>query len=232
MQHESWTGRSAIEIGACSRPAEGEAIATCRFVVERWERGFIVAIAAGRADGPPGAIAADALATCVRDYGAELSLDALLALAHCELADTVGVVASIARFDEVLSRAEFSAIGNAVAVLARGDSGARPTHLYGVPGVVGRACRTPPVKDFAFERGDTLTLHTHALVDRFTLRAARSLEAQDAADTLAQAFPRTAVACVVARSLGPRAAAEGDDEGARSRTLTIRPPPLAFAEGA
>lgn len=129
---------SFIDWAVASRPMVGEVLSGDVATVQTSDHRAVIAVIDGLGHGAEAAAAAQAAAQVVEKHRAE-PLEALLLLAHEQLADSRGVAATVAIVDGVAGRLEWLGVGNVNAALLRADPTARPrTHgVFLCRGVLG-----------------------------------------------------------------------------------------------
>jgi hypothetical protein len=118
-------GTSFLDWAIASRPMAGQDLSGDIATVQTSDHRAVIAVIDGLGHGPEAATAAQAAAQVVEKHRAE-PLEALLLLAHEQLADTRGAAATVAIVDGVAGRLDWVGVGNVNATLLRADDTARP----------------------------------------------------------------------------------------------------------
>jgi serine/threonine protein phosphatase PrpC len=192
-----------IDWGLAERPCPGGSESGDRHVIQPFASGVLLAVVDGLGHGEPAAAVARLAATILTEHAGE-PVGELVERCHAALAQTRGVVLSLASIDARDLGVTWIGVGNVEAVLVRGhghgqagsggagespqlDERARDSlprerkkppaeHLLLRPGVVGQKLPSLQAVRLAAEPGDTLVLATDGIRSDFppTVTPARS----------------------------------------------------------
>lgn len=167
-----------IDWGLAERPCPGGSESGDRHVIQAFASGVLLAVVDGLGHGEPAAAVAR-LATAILTEHAGDPVGQLVERCHAALAQTRGVVMSLASVDARDLGVTWIGVGNVEAVLVRGQgqgASGGTEHLLLRPGVVGQKLPSLQPVRLAAEPGDTLVLATDGIRSDFeaTVTPARS----------------------------------------------------------
>jgi serine phosphatase RsbU (regulator of sigma subunit) len=164
-----------IDWGLAERPCPGGSESGDRHVIQAFASGVLLAVVDGLGHGEPAAAVAR-LATAILTEHAGEPVGQLVERCHAALAQTRGVVMSLASVDARDLGVTWLGVGNVEAVLVRAHGQGGSEHLLLRPGVVGQKLPSLQPVRLAAEPGDTLVLATDGIRSDFeaTLTPARA----------------------------------------------------------
>ena len=151
-----------LDWAVASRPMAGQTLSGDVATVQTSHSRAVIAVIDGLGHGPEAAAAAAVAAEVIEEYRAE-PLEALLLLAHEQLADSRGVAATLAIVDGEAGCLEWLGVGNVNGSLVRADDTARPrTHgVFLCRGVLGYLLPNLHITDpLPLAPGDALVIAT------------------------------------------------------------------------
>lgn len=175
-----------LDWGCASRPAPGESVSGDAHVVEPHGRGVLLAVIDGCGHGPEAAHAAKVAATTLRAVP-ESPADFHLNRCHTALADTRGVVMTLADYNRRQQTLTLCGIGNVEATVFRaapaaGAPAAESALLRG--GVLGAQLPSPYASTVPVHAGDTLVMVSDGVRATFDRDQALLLPVQRLADLI------------------------------------------------
>src|SRR6185295_15910391 len=166
-----------IDWGLAERPCPGGSESGDRHVIQPFASGVLLAVVDGLGHGEPAAAVARLATASLTEHAGE-PVGQLVERCHASLAQTRGVVMSLASVDARDLGVTWIGVGNVEAVLVRRRPAGRPAaeHLLLRPGVVGQKLPSLQAVRLAAEPGDTLVLATDGIRSDFeaTVTPARS----------------------------------------------------------
>lgn len=175
-----------LEWAVAGRPMPGEKLSGDLATVQTTDSRCVLAVIDGLGHGPEAAKAAERAAQAIEQNPAE-PLDALLMLAHEELATSRGAAATVAIIEGSTGRMDWVGVGNVDGTIVRADHAARPRTLgvFLCRGVLGY--RLPPLHlspSVQLEHGDCIVIATDGVRGDLTVAVRHELPVDRSAETI------------------------------------------------